>query len=408
MTANKTIRIFFLSLLTIVFIRCVEPYEPELIDYESTLVVDGFYNNSDSPSTVVISRSFGYKEDTPEYIDNAQITIEDDQGVAITLLPMGYGSYETDPLIHKGEIGRSYRLLINIPGGSHYASGWETMLAVSPIGDVETEYQERERNNPNAKDQKGVQVFLSNEDAEHDVSFYKWEFEETYQYTLAFPPEIDAIFESNPGSGQDSIIIIPRQLLQGRICYKTEYSKSITTGSSEGLSENKISRLPFTFISNETLRLFIRYSMLLKQFSITKEYHENLRKIAEVNQTSGSLFDPIPNEIFGNIKNIDNDREPVLGYFGVGGVSEKRIFIERSDLPLKFFGSFEDRCASDTIPLDFKHLYSRVKAGNFALSKFDRIVEGPSAGTPIGYILAKPLCVFCTASDATNQAPDFW
>ncbi len=66
MTINKTIRIFLLSLLTIVLIRCVEPYEPELIDYESTLVVDGFYNNSDSPSTVVISRSFGYEEDTPE------------------------------------------------------------------------------------------------------------------------------------------------------------------------------------------------------------------------------------------------------------------------------------------------------------------------------------------------------
>ncbi len=290
---------------------------------------------------------------------------------------MGYGSYETDPLIHKGEIGRSYRLLINIPGGGQYASGWETMLAAAPIGDVETEYQERERNNPNAKDQKGVQVFLSNEDTEHDISFYKWEFAETYQYTLVFPPEIDAVFGSNPGSGQDSIIIIPRQLLHGRICYKTEYSKSITTRSSEGLTENKISRLPLTFISNETLRLFIRYSMLLKQFAITKEYHENLRKIAEVNQTSGSLFDPIPNEIFGNIKNVDNDREPVLGYFGVGGVSEKRIFIERSDLPLGFFGSFEDRCESDTIPLDFKHLYSRVKVGNFELSKFDRIEEGP-------------------------------
>jgi len=404
MVVSKIRNVVYLILIIIIAIRCVEPYEPEVVEYESTLVVDGFYNDSDSPSTVVISRSFGYEEDTPEYIDNAQVSIEDDQGNIMNLLPAGEGSYQTDPEIHKGEVGRSYRLLIGIQGGSQYASEWETMLAATDIGVIETEFQEREQNDPNALDQKGLQVFLSNEDTENDASFYKWEFEETYQYLLLFSPVIEVAFGSNPGNGEDVTIQIPPQSLQGSTCYKTEKSKNILIGSTEGLSENKISRAPLVFISNETARLYIKYSMLIKQFSITKEQHEYLRKVAEVNQTSGSLFDPIPNELFGNIKNIENDREPVLGFFGVGGIAEKRIFITRADTPQGFGAQLGPRCLSDTIDLDYRSLYNKIGNGSFALSKHDVNLMG----TPIGFIITRPQCVYCSASDATNVIPDFW
>ena len=404
MSISKIIRIFFLLLVTIVMVRCIEPYEPEVVEYESSLVVDGFYNNSDSPSNVILSQSFGYQEDVPEYIDNAQVTIEDDQGRMMTLLHMGNGLYQTDPISQKGEVGRSYRLLIDIPERGNYISGWEAMLASTLIGEIDIEYQEKERNDPDAKNQVGAQVFLSTEDTEKEVSFYKWELEETYLYNLIFDPQIKAVFGSNPGRGQDSIIVIPFSLRQGNICYKTELSKSILISSTEGLTENKVNKFPLIFVTNETARFYIRYSLLTKQFSISKEYHENLRKVAEVNQTTGSLFDPIPNEIFGNIKNVNDDTEPILGYFGVGGVSEKRIFIERGDLPMRFPVPFGPFCLSDTLDLDFEDLYSKTSTGSLVLSRYHTNLFG----TPIGYIITQPDCVYCTSNDATNQAPDFW
>ncbi|MFT4567479.1 MAG: hypothetical protein ACI9FN_002446 [Saprospiraceae bacterium] len=404
MPIYKIIRIPFLILITVVMVRCIEPYEPEVVDYESILVVDGLYNNSDNPSIIILSRSFGYEEDIPEYIDNAQVIIEDDLGKTMNLLPMGKGLYQTDPLTQRGEIGRSYRLLINAPGGSRYASEWETMLPASPIGEVKIEYQERELNDPDAIGLKGTQIFLSNEDTEREVSFYKWEFEETYQYIAIYNPDIQAVFGSSPGGGEDEIIRIPLSRFQGPNCYKTETSTEILIASTEGLLENKISRFPLAFVSNETPRLYLKYSSLIKQFSISKKYHENLRKIAEINQTSGSLFDPIPNEIFGNIKSIDNEREPVLGYFGVGGFSEKRIFIDRRDLPLEFSAPFGPHCEPDTLSLDFNDLYHRTKNGHYALSTY----ELNMMGNPVGYIISAPECVLCSASNATHQVPDFW
>ena len=42
---------------------------------------------------------------------------------------------------------------------------------------------------------------------------------------------------------------------------------------------------------------------------------KHLDKIAEINQTSGGLFDAIPNEVFGNIKSSDGNENSGFGIF---------------------------------------------------------------------------------------------
>lgn len=48
---------------------------------------------------------------------------------------------------------------------------------------------------------------------------------------------------------------------------------------------------------------------------------------------SGSVFDAPPAPIFGNIRNINDDEEMVLGYFEVANVQVTRIYTTKADVP---------------------------------------------------------------------------
>ncbi|MEO0340477.1 MAG: hypothetical protein AAF242_14860 [Bacteroidota bacterium] len=131
-----------------------------------------------------------------------------------------------------------------------------------------------------------------------------------------------------------------------------------------------------------------------------------MRKVVEINQTTGSLFDPIPNEVFGNVRSTSNNNQPVLGYFGVAGVSEKRIFVTREELPMGFNTPPSPACLEDTIQVgDFGLLNDFTKTGNKVFHNYLRAEIG---GAIIGYLVSEPKCIFCEDNGATNQRPDFW
>ena len=76
-----------------------------------------------------------------------------------------------------------------------------------------------------------------------------------------------------------------------------------------------------------------------------------------LNQNQGALFDPIPYSLTGNIKCVSDRNLPILGYFIVAGASEKRIFIDRSELPEEYrpVSGFEDcDLELDFVRLEFK------------------------------------------------------
>lgn len=385
---------------------CVDPFEPEVGAYEETLVVDGLFSNSTDPSTVTLSRSFSYNEETGAPIEKATVVIEDDQGERIQLEETAPGVYQTDPAKNIGQIGRSYRLLVTTLAGNQFESEWELMKAAPPIEDLFFGFEERIPDDPDDNPIRGAQIYLNARDTENNTRYYRWEYEETYEYILLYPPRIRVEFGPVPGGGEDQIFNIPPDEFEGLRCWKTENSTRIVIGTTENLTQDVIERFPLHFVDNSTSRLYLRYSILVKQYALNEAYYDHLRKVVDFNQTTGSLFDPIPSEIFGNIRSVDDKDIPVLGYFGVGGVSEKRIFITRQEIPLGFGAPFGPMCQNDTVDLDFRDLYSKVRPGsNLVLYDYDRTLIG---GIILGYLVTEPPCASCAASDASNQRPEFW
>ena len=115
-----------------------------------------------------------------------------------------------------------------------------------------------------------------------------------------------------------------------------------------------------------------------------------------------------------------NDKDlPVLGYFVVAGVSEKRIFIDRTELPEEFnpTDGFSD-CSTEMVPVpttltDFRQnnkVDSLMRYGYAIYEKYptDLIQFGYPVSTP-GWelFLAKPYCFNCTLT-GVSKVPYFW
>lgn len=394
-----------MTIAVMILSACLEPYVPEVGQYDSTLVVDGtFTDGTEDTSIVILSRSYGYTEGEPEYLSGAQVIIEDDQGNQNTLEEREPGKYYNYPEVFPGIPGRSYRVLITVPGGNQFESSWESLKPSPPIKDIFFESDIRDVDDPDKRPRKGLQIMLSTEDPENNTHFYRWEFVETYQYGLTYPPVFRVEFGKQPGEGDDMVFFIPPAEWEGTRCWKTTSSTRFYAASTENLTRDAVERYPLLFVDTQTPRLYHRFSLLIKQYAISKEYYEFLRTVEATNQTTGSLFDPIPNEVFGNIRASDGSRIPVLGYFSVAGITSTRYFIERDDIPEDFFPPYGPRCANDTTELDFRDLYGFVATGNRTL--YDYLYD--DFGNRIGFVITPITCASCAASGATNKQPDFW
>lgn len=69
----------------------------------------------------------------------------------------------------------------------------------------------------------------------------------------------------------------------------------------------------------------------LQQLSLTEEAHDYLNLLKIQKNSGNSLFDPPPFEINGNLRNVDDPNEKVLGYFFASDQDTKSIKINRRD-----------------------------------------------------------------------------
>ena len=75
-----------------------------------------------------------------------------------------------------------------------------------------------------------------------------------------------------------------------------------------------------------------RHYFLVNQQSITQETHDYWDKINRVANQTGSIFDAPPAGILGNIYNVNDEKEVVLGYFELSNTDSLRAFVTGGEL----------------------------------------------------------------------------
>lgn len=76
-----------------------------------------------------------------------------------------------------------------------------------------------------------------------------------------------------------------------------------------------------------------KYLVTIEQQSLTKSAYDFWELVDEQNNNVGSVFDTPPARIRGNLYNVTNPDDVVLGYFGASDFSKGHIILDRNGVP---------------------------------------------------------------------------
>ena len=323
-----------ISLILFVFFlfihSCIDPINFSTGDDSKCLVVDGMITNEPGPYVVYLARTSEYNSyyAQTEEVEGAIVIISDDLGNSEILTEtLNPGIYKTDPGGIRGVPGRYYNIEIVTPDGKQYESDYELLSAVPKIDSIYYERRQHQELDDNNITQtfEGFQIYIDTKDPESVNNYYMWSWKGTHE------------IHTQPWNYFDALKRQPAPKDCCAICWITERPGHIDVFDDEFSDGNQIIKKPVTFVKikdNLGGRYFRgKYHVEAKQLSLTKEAYNYWSSIEEQISSSGSIFEPPPVAIIGNIENVKNHEEPVFGYFGASAISTKCIFIPEIEAP---------------------------------------------------------------------------
>ena len=317
----------FLFFLALILMGCVTDFTPEVKGVSGILVVDGTI--TDGESVFRLSRSVGITDDirSADTITNAEVSVERSDGVFFKASQESKGAYRAingalDPNLE-------YRLNISLDG-KHYQSTFLKPLISAGIDSLS--YQKKGREEP-------VTIHVSSHAGPDDPPYYRWTYKENW--------EVKSALYANARQGANGQIIWhnPNTSENTYYCWVTDSSSVLLLGTADKLAENRLVAHKLFEIPSSDERLSVLYHVEVSQMQIRKEAYDYFKILQDEIERTGSIFSPIMSAgDNGNIFNVSDPDELVIGYVEVATVSRGRMFIENEgDLYLPEVNPL-DRC----------------------------------------------------------------
>ena len=299
-----------LYLVAVIFglTSCLEEVEIPTRLESAFLVVDGGITSEKPPYTVRLSYSGNQINATDINLNlaivGATVFIKDHSTNDSTELTPSYyerGIYRSDDPNFMGKVGRSYSIRIKLKDGKTYISNPEKMPYCPPIDSVYSVYSDvRNESYPD-----GYQVFMDTKDPANERNYYRWS---SYGYS-----RIQRV--CNNQFCDD---------LCGDVCWVPRFQTAINLLDDVNVNGNPIRERPVFF---SPVYAPGKHLIEVTQFTITREAYQFWKLYEEQSSRTGTIFDPLPAPIRGNVYNIKDLNDYALGYFGTSGASRKRLII---------------------------------------------------------------------------------
>ena len=376
--------------LILIFCCCRKPYNPAVTSSPgSFLVVEGVLNSGSDSTFIKISRTVKLSDSiiaNPEL--GATVKVEDDNTFSAPLIDAdGTGIYISPNLALQPNV--QYRLHITTQNGSQYVSDFVPIKPTPPIDSVGYLIQN-----------ENVNLYVNTHDPLNTTRYYRWEYDETY----IFHSKYQSSFILDPSTST----IVPRtgnQMVY--YCFANDVSSSIILFSSEKLSQDVVFQNPLTQIPLSSEKVENKYSILVKEYALTPDAYNFYVNIKKNTEQLGSIFDAQPSQLIGNIHNLNNSSEAVIGFITATNVQSKRIFITNSQLPQVPI-NYPFNCQQDSA------LFHSKSGGNQVLNT---LIDPPFTALPtsaiysdgflVGYQYTVPICADCTLR-GNQTTPSFW
>ena len=297
-------------LLALLCSACIKELKFELGKQEDLLVVFGTFSDQPGKHIFHVTRTNAFERQDINPIEGATLFVLDSKGKQYPFVELEAGTYQFKDTLFRATAGEQYQLDIKLPNGGHYRSDVETMPAAVRIDSVYPGVEVKEFD-------QFMQV-LADVDIPADPNgvYLRWEVSRVWRRTsIDFATLFQDYFKFKPPV----------------VCYMTEEPEPNAVrifGSKRRdafpLRQQEIARIDADY------KFFERNAFEITQYRISSKAHEYWNKINLVGNPQGTIFDVPPATIRGNIYNVDNPRERILGYFELAAVDSAYTYADRS------------------------------------------------------------------------------
>ena len=374
-----------IGLLLLCMVSCIEPFHPEINEMQDLIVINGSITDQPGWHFVEVSRSSPFNE--PDFIPviGCVVRVEDETGLGVIYSEYRPGVYRADLDESFLGVNKAYKLYVyNTQEGEEYQSDYDSLLACPQVDSLYYAIESQETDNPDIT-YYGLQFYVDVKGKKDESRNFLWKLEESYEYHAPYFIQYywneDSLQEFDPPI--DSL----------SICYRTQSIPELYTASTRYLVGNELNKYPLNYVSGRTLKLKIKYSLMVSQHSLSNDAFIYWEKINSLMTETGGLYEKQPAGSDGNIININDQEEQVLGYFYASQEQEKWTIVKDTF----YFRIYDYSCAIDTV-INFDDL-----GGSYYMISLNQEDE---VGPPYGY--ANRFCFDCRERGGSLEPPDYW
>ncbi len=291
-------------LLSFILLSCVDQVDLLYRNEEPVLVVNGEVTSEAPPYNLRLSYSGRFVSGSiitsRLAVNGARVMLYDDLGDSVRFRQNLFepALYQSDERF-RCQIGRSYRLRVEMPDGKVYSSKPQLMRDVPPISGLSAD-----------RTKDFVRFYVEAKDPENEVNYYRWQ---AYSISL----------KTSSGGGPTTCSVS---------CWTYNRSEGANVYADTYTNGKEIrNRVVHYSIIDQAVPLS-RHYVEVKQMSISPEAYLYWQQYEEQRARTGSIFDPLPSTIIGNMVSETSNKEFALGFFGVYGVTTRRMVAEPAAL----------------------------------------------------------------------------
>ncbi|AEI46542.1 hypothetical protein Runsl_0083 [Runella slithyformis DSM 19594] len=322
---SKTILI--VGLLLIGMCACVEPYDVTYRLNANVLSVDGFVSDQDGTTVSInIARNSGLSYYT-EPLQKCTAEIRAGDG-SITPLKETISGVYTAPGTFRGKIGQTYQLSFRTPDGKTYESSKELLTGTPEIKNISQQF-----NLNGLLDNIGkkvvastVDIYLDFDDPKESKNYYLWRWKLYEEQSICITC-VGGRLVGNQCVKINSRTPADYDYFCDKQCWDLIYNDNINIlddkfVSGKSVTGKLVAKIPFYHPSKGCL-------LEIEQLGLSQQAYQYFELLSSQSQTTGTLTDTPPAAIIGNVRNVNDSQDKVVGFFGAASTKKISYWIER-------------------------------------------------------------------------------